>query len=77
MIGRGKGRFDGVEPLADGTFLVAAWNDSSIHVIGKGTDRRIIGGLTQPADIGIDTRRQRIAIPQVIADRVDFFELPR
>jgi hypothetical protein len=51
-IGQGKGKFDGVEPLADGRLLVSAWNDSSIHVLGGGRDERIIRGLWQPADIG-------------------------
>jgi hypothetical protein len=75
-IAQGRGKFDGVEPLADGRLLVAAWNDSSIHVMGRGRDQRIIRGLWQPADIGVDTRRNRIAIPQPVRDRVEFWELP-
>jgi hypothetical protein len=75
-IAQGRGKFDGVEPLADGRLLVAAWNDSSIHVMGGGRDQRIIRGLWQPADIGVDTRRNRIAIPQPVRDRVEFWELP-
>jgi len=76
-LAQGKGKFDGVEPLADGRLLVAAWNDSSIHVLGGGKDERIIRGLWQPADIGVDTRRNRIAIPQPVRDRVEFWDLPR
>lgn len=76
-VAEGKGKFDGVEGLPDGRFLVACWNDSSVHLIGKGRDRKIIGGLSQPADIGLDTRRNRIAIPQSVRDRVEFYELPR
>ena len=76
VLGQGKGKFDGVEPLADGRLLVAAWNDSSIHVLGGGRDVRIIRDLWQPADIGVDTRRNRIAIPQPVRDRVEFWELP-
>jgi hypothetical protein len=75
-LGRGKGKFDGVEPTADGRLLVAAWNDSSIHLLGGGKDEKIIRGLWQPADIGVDTRRNRIAIPQPVRDRVEFWELP-
>ncbi|HKP76792.1 MAG TPA: SMP-30/gluconolactonase/LRE family protein, partial [Longimicrobiaceae bacterium] len=76
-LGEGKGKFDGVEPASGGRLLVAAWNDSSIHLIGGGKDEKIIRGLWQPADIGVDTRRNRIAIPQPVRDRVEFWELPR
>ena len=55
---------------------MSAWNDSSIHVLGGGRDLRIIRGLWQPADIGVDTRRNRIAIPQPVRDRVEFWQLP-
>ena len=76
VVVTGKGKYDGVEPLPDGRLLVACWNDSSIHVVAPGTDRQIIRGLSQPADIGVDTRRNRIAIPQSVRDRVEFWELP-
>jgi sugar lactone lactonase YvrE len=76
VVAQGKGKFDGVEALPDGRLLVACWNDSSIHVISPGRDEKIIGGLSQPADIGVDTRRNRIAIPQSVRDRVEFYELP-
>jgi hypothetical protein len=76
IVARGKGKYDGVEPLPDGRLLVACWNDSSIHEISAGKDEKIIGGLSQPADIGVDTRRNRIAIPQSVRDRVEFWQLP-
>jgi len=76
-LGQGKGKFDGVEAMPDGRLLVSAWNDSSVHLIGGGKDEKIIRGLWQPADIGVDTRRNRIAIPKPVRDRVEFWELPR
>jgi sugar lactone lactonase YvrE len=74
-IARGIGRFDGVEVMADGRILVSAWSDSSIHAFADGKDQKIIRHLSQPADIGLDTRRNRIAIPLVMMDRVQFWEL--
>jgi len=74
-LGKGIGRFDGVEVLADGRILVSAWSDSSIHAFADGKDVRIIRNLSQPADIGIDTRRNRVAIPLGMVDRVQFWEL--
>lgn len=76
-LGTGIGRFDGVEALNDGRILVSAWSDSSIHAFADGKDTRIIRGLSQPADIGIDTRRNRVAIPLGMVDRVQFWELTR
>jgi sugar lactone lactonase YvrE len=74
-LASGIGRFDGVEVLADGRILVSAWSDSSIHAFADGKDERIIRNLSQPADIGIDTRRNRIAIPLGMVDRVQFWDV--
>jgi hypothetical protein len=75
-LGHGKGKFDGVDVAPRGGFVVSCWNDSSIHLMDRGRDLRIIGGLSQPADIAVDTRRNRIAIPQVVRGRVEFWQLP-
>jgi hypothetical protein len=61
--------------LNDGRILVSAWVDSSIHAFSEGKDERIIRHLSQPADIGLDTRRNRVAIPLGMVDRVQFWEL--
>jgi sugar lactone lactonase YvrE len=74
-LASGIGRFDGVEVMGDGRILVSAWVDSSIHVFADGKDERIIRQLSQPADIGLDTRRNRVAIPLGMVDRVQFWEI--
>jgi len=73
---RGLGKFDGVERLADGRLLVTCWSDSSLHLVTGGTSQRIIRDLWQPADLGVDTRRNRVAIPLVLQGRVEIWELP-
>ena len=75
VIAKGNGKFDGIEALADGRLLVTSWNDSSLHVFTGGRDERVIRNLSWPADIGFDTRRNRVAIPQVMINRVEFWEL--
>ena len=75
VIAEGKGKYDGVEALPDGRLLVTGWNDSSLHLISPGTDERVVRNLSWPADIGYDTKRKRIAIPQVMINRVEFWEL--
>jgi len=71
----GPGKFDGVEALADGRVLYTCWNDSSVHVFQNGSDRRLIRNLPTPADIGVDTRRARVAVPLSAAGRVEVWSL--
>lgn len=74
ILATGKGRFDGIEPIGGGRFLVSCWQDSSVHVFGNRLDRQIVRNVPSPADIGIDTRRNRLAIP-VGNNRVEFWDL--
>jgi len=76
VLARGLGKFDGVERLGDGRLLVTSWSDSSLHVFSGMGDQRVIRDLWQPADLGVDTRRQRVAIPLVLQGRVEIWELP-
>lgn len=69
------GDFDGVEWV--GTRLLAASQaDSSIRVVTDSTAAPAIRLAGRPADVGIDTRRQRIAIPFVSLNRVDVYTVP-
>jgi DNA-binding beta-propeller fold protein YncE len=76
VLAQGPGRFDGVEVLGDGRILATSWADSSLHVIQGDAHERVILNLWQPADLGVDTRRQRVAIPLVLQGRVEVWELP-
>jgi len=74
ILATGKGRFDGIEVLNDGRFLVSCWQDSSVHLFDGRRDRQIVRNVPTPADIGIDTRRGRLAIPTA-GSRVEFWDL--
>ncbi|HEY1953723.1 MAG TPA: SMP-30/gluconolactonase/LRE family protein [Gemmatimonadaceae bacterium] len=74
ILAKGKGRFDGVEALSGGRFLVSCWQDSSVHLFSRGHDRQIVRNVPSPADIGIDTKRWRLAIPTG-NNRVEFWDL--
>jgi sugar lactone lactonase YvrE len=77
VLARGNGKFDGVEVLGDGRLLVASWSDSSVHSIRGSENFRMAVDVWQPADFGVDTRRNRIAIPSSVMDRVELWEMPR
>ena len=73
----GGGRYDGVEVLAGDRVLVASQRDSSIHLFAGGGGRPIIRTGGAPADIAVDTRRHRVAVPFVARDMVEIWEMPR
>ena len=76
ILAAGLGKFDGVERLPDGRILATSWADSSLHVFDGKRSRRVIRNLWQPADLGVDTRRGRVAIPLVLQGRMEVWELP-
>ncbi len=75
-IAAGKGEFDGVERLPDGRILVSSWADSSVYVLDGATLVRAVLGVQSPADIGVDTKRNRVAVPLFQANRVELFAIP-
>lgn len=69
------GNFDGIEPFNE-SFLVSSQKDSSLHTISSDQQNEIIVKTApQPADIGIDTKRNRVAVPYISLNRVDIWEL--
>jgi len=76
VLGRGTGRFDGVQVLPGGDVVVTAWSDSSLHRFSGGRSERVLRDLWTAADLGVDTRRHRVAIPLVLPGRVEVWEVP-
>ncbi|NJD18559.1 MAG: hypothetical protein FIA95_04660 [Gemmatimonadetes bacterium] len=72
---RTPGGLDGVEPFQR-RLLVASQSDSSIVLMDAGETVSVIRTPGRPADIGVDTRRGRIAVPYIALDRVDVWALP-
>lgn len=77
VIGRGAGKFDGVELLPGGGALVTSWSDSSLYLFKDAARTLLIPHLPSPADLGLDVRRNRVAIPLLKADRVVFYDLKK
>ena len=76
VIATGPGGYDGVERLADGRFLISSWTDSSVYLLDSTAALvRYITGVPSPADIGRDTRRNRVAIPLFTENRVEIWEI--
>ena len=75
-LAAGPGSFDGLALLADGRVLATSWADSSVYAMrGDTTMTRLVTGVEAPADLGVDTRRNRIMIPLFNENRVVVYEL--
>lgn len=76
-IGKTGGvKYDGVEILSGDRILVASQADSSIHIFSGGTGRPIFKTGGAPADIAVDTKRNRVAVPFVARNLVEIWQLP-
>lgn len=74
-VGFGAGGADGLELLADGRALYTSWADSSLSVFANGTSTTLMKGLPDPADIGYDPKRHRVAVPLFNAGKVVFVSM--
>jgi hypothetical protein len=75
-LGSGPGQQDGVVVLPDGRLLVTSWADSSLFVLDKAGTRKVVSGVASPADIGFDEKDSRVAVPQLLQNKIQFWELP-
>jgi sugar lactone lactonase YvrE len=69
----GPGQYDGIEVLADGRILVSSWADSTVYLIHNGALSAAVKGVAAPADIGVDTKRQIIAVPRFNDGKIEYF----
>jgi sugar lactone lactonase YvrE len=75
-IGSGPGQQDGVVVLPDGRILVTSWTDSSLFVLKNGQTQKVASGIASPADIDVDPKDSRVAVPQLMVGKVQFLEVP-
>lgn len=75
-IGSGPGQLDGVVFLPDGRLLVTSWTDSSLFVLENGQARKVASKVPSPADIDVDPKDSRVAVPLLMENRVEFWDLP-
>jgi hypothetical protein len=76
LLGSGPGQQDGVVALPDGRLVITSWADSSLFVLEKGRSRKVASGIASPADIDFEEKDSRVAVPQLMENKVQFWELP-
>jgi len=71
----GAGQFDGVEVLSGGRVLASSWADSSVTLFQGNNATKVATGVPSPADIGVDTKRNRLLVPIFTGDKVEVFDI--
>jgi hypothetical protein len=69
---------DGVVRLSDGSLLVSSWESKTVYrVTVDGQAQPILQNIESPADIGYDSRRNRLLVPVFNEKRLEVRALPR
>jgi len=70
-----RGQLDGLVILPDGTFLISSWQASGVFAGRPGQSfTQVLSGIASPADLGFDSKRSRLLVPQLQKDRVQVFD---
>ncbi|HEU4994238.1 MAG TPA: hypothetical protein VFT29_05435 [Gemmatimonadaceae bacterium] len=73
----GPGGYDGVEVLGNGNILVSSWADSTVQIVHGGSHMMpLVKGVAAPADIGVDTKRNVVAVPRFNDNKVEYYKIP-
>jgi hypothetical protein len=73
----GPGGYDGIEVAANGNIYVSSWTDSTVYVVHGGSHMMpLVKNVSAPADIGIDTKRNVLAVPRFNDGKVEYYRLP-
>ncbi|GFO74727.1 hypothetical protein BPLS_P1593 [Bathymodiolus platifrons methanotrophic gill symbiont] len=71
-----KGGLDGLLKLDDGRLLISSWGASALYVLNNDNTYSILAdSLDAPADLGFDTKRQRVLIPLFKLNKLVFLPL--
>lgn len=66
-----SGNLDGVEALPGGALLISSWGASAVFQLERdGSVKTAVANVPSPADIGYDTKRDRVLIPIFMENRL-------
>jgi sugar lactone lactonase YvrE len=67
-----QGGLDGIVRLPDGSLLVTSWAGKAVYRLAAGAYTTVADSIGSPADIGWDPTRNRLLIPDMMANRLIF-----
>jgi sugar lactone lactonase YvrE len=71
------GGLDGVELIPGGAMLISSWGGSAVFRLARdGQASVVVANVASPADIGYDSRRNRVLIPLFTRNRLVIQPLP-
>ncbi len=70
-----KGKLDGIVALPDGTFLISSWEGKTIYKGKPGNWKDLQLATDALADIGYDTKRKLVLVPQFQGNKVELLDL--
>ena len=66
-----QGSLDGLIKLKDGRALISSWAGSAVYAYNKDKSFSVLAdSLDAPADIGLDTKRNRVLVPLFKQDKI-------
>jgi len=66
-----SGNLDGVEMRPGGALLISSWGASAVFQLERdGTIQTVVSNVPSPADIGYDSKRDRVLIPIFMENRL-------
>lgn len=66
-----SGNLDGVEVREGGALLISSWGASAVFQLERdGTVQTVVSNVPSPADIGYDSKRDRVLIPIFMENRL-------
>jgi hypothetical protein len=72
-----KGALDGILKLKDSSLLITSWQGSAIYRgLPGGEFKELFSGVTSPAAIGLDVKRQAVLVPGFMNSTVEVHLLP-
>lgn len=70
------GSLDGLLAMDDGSLIMSSWAGSAVYRMDeKGHYSTVVDSLESPADIGYDSRRNRLLVPLFLEDRIIIIQL--
>lgn len=75
-LASGPGGYDGIERLANGRVIVSSQDLPGLLLLDDDRLTPLVTGVTDTGDIGVDTRRNRVAIPRLDANVLELWQLP-
>jgi sugar lactone lactonase YvrE len=75
VFATGVGSFDGIVILGGGQYLVTSLDTSSLYRLQDGEFDAVISGIENPADIALDSKRNRLLIPSFSLNHLEIWQL--